>query len=105
MKDLFCEMCGKMLLIKDGMGKCKCGFEKKVEHTSTTETIKEKPEIGKGIAQHGNILATFPHKCKKCNHDKAQVIDLGVWYGDEAGVVRYKCGKCGFTEQDQQSNT
>jgi ribosomal protein S27AE len=30
---------------------------------------------------------------------------MGVWYSDEAGVIRYKCGKCGFTEQDKGSNT
>ena len=69
------------------------------------ETIKQKEVVGQGAVEDENIYATFPNICKKCGHDKAQVIELGIWYSDEAGVVRYKCGKCGFVEQDKQSNT
>ena len=47
----------------------------------------------------------FPHLCSKCCHDKAEVLDLGVWFGDEAMVIRYKCIKCGYAEQDKGSNS
>jgi len=70
-----------------------------------TESIKKKKLVGTGIIDDKNIYATYPHKCKKCGHDKAQVIDLGIWYSDEAGVIRFKCGKCGFAEQTADSNT
>lgn len=86
------------------IGKCLCGFEKIIEVTADEE-IKKKPEKGKGAIKQENLLATFPHKCKKCGFEKAEVIELGVWFSDESGVIRYKCGKCGFTEQDKESNT
>jgi len=105
-QNIFCDECGRILTIKENIGRCTCGFEKTFDsEIFSTEHIKQKPEKGKGAIKEQNILATFPHECIKCGHDKAQVIELGVWYSDEAGVVRYKCGKCGFTEQDKGSNT
>ena len=109
---LFCEKCGTIIKIEkiDGkkIAKCICGFEKQIEDNSeisATETVVKQPEIWKGAVSSKNKLATFPHECTKCGHDGAEVIDLGVWYGDEAGVIRYKCGKCGHTDQDKESNT
>jgi DNA-directed RNA polymerase subunit M/transcription elongation factor TFIIS len=101
---MFCDKCGKILRIEKGIGKCSCGFEKQTEIT-TDQKIKQKQEKGKGCVEDKNELATFPHTCKKCGYDKAQVIEMGVWFTDEGGVVRYKCGKCGFAEQDRDSNT
>ena len=91
------------------IARCLCGFEQDFDETkhdiSSTESMPRRPEKGKGAVDSKNQLAGFPHLCKKCGYDKAQVIDLGVWFSDEAGVIRYKCGRCGFTEQDQGSNT
>jgi len=70
-----------------------------------SENIKKKPVIGTGVVEDKNIFATYPHKCKKCGYDKAQVIDMGIWYSDEAAVTRFKCGKCGFAEQTADSNS
>ncbi len=93
----------------NNVAKCLCGFEMPLNshdhEVSSIESIKKQPEIGKGAVSTKNKLATFPHECTKCGHDGAEVIDLGVWYGDEAGVIRYKCGKCGHTDQDKESNT
>ena len=100
----FCKQCGSVMQIKEGIGKCKCGFEMQCDLESE-QNQKQKPKKGSGFVHDKNELATFPHLCKKCGHDKAQVIELGVWYGDEGGVIRYRCGKCGFTEQDKDSNT
>ncbi len=109
---LFCDKCGKISKIEKIDNKrvvrCSCGFEKQLEEhheVSSTENMPIVPEKGKGAVSGKNQLATFPHTCKKCGYDKAQVIDLGVWFSDEAGVIRYRCGKCGFTEQDKDSNT
>jgi DNA-directed RNA polymerase subunit M len=104
--NIFCNVCGRILTITEKVGKCACGFEKTFsEEIFSTEEIKQKSQKGEGFVKEQNILATFAHECKKCGHDKAQVIEMGVWYSDEAGVIRYKCGKCGFTEQDKGSNT
>lgn len=86
------------------IGKCSCGFSKEI-NVSHEEKIKQPVEKGKGYVKDKNELATFPHKCKKCGYEFCQVIEMGVWFGDEAGVIRYKCGKCGRTEQDKESNT
>lgn len=93
--------------IEDNIGKCSCGFEKvfELDETSVSEHIKQKEHKASGFVHDKNELATFPHKCQKCGHEKAQVIDLGVWIGDEAGIIRYKCGKCNSTETEKGSNS
>jgi ribosomal protein S27AE len=64
-----------------------------------SERIEKKKEIGGGVAEDKNEFATYSHKCTKCGYDKAQIIDLGIWYGDEDNIIRLRCGKCGFAEQ------
>jgi len=102
---LFCKKCNKILSLKEEDKFCSCG-EPKPENTN--HAVREKifsKEKGEGSVKDENIYATFPHVCKKCGYDKAEVIDLGIWCSDEAAVIRYKCGKCKFVEQDSQSNT
>ena len=69
------------------------------------DKIDKKEIVGQGVVDDKNIFATYPHLCTKCGHDKAQVIEMGIWYSDEAGVIRFRCGKCGFTEQTKESNS
>ena len=104
---MFCSKCKRLLNISEGIGKCSCGNIQimKDGYASATESMPAMKKKGEGAVKDENLLATFPHECPKCGYDKAQVIDLGVWYGDEGGVVRYKCGKCGYTVQDKGSNT
>jgi len=104
MKKLFCPVCSKLLISNEGGLKCICGYIS--QEIIGTEENSIKPSLkGEGFVEDKNELATFPNTCKKCGHDQAQVIELGVWFGDEAGVVRYKCGKCGYTSQDINNNT
>ena len=94
----FCDKCGKLLKIKGNVGACSCGFEKKVDAL----VIKEKTEShiqDIKIISGKNEFATFPHKCKKCGYDRAELIDLGAPVSDEAGVILLKCGRCGHTER------
>ena len=63
-----------------------------------TETVKQKEIVGTGVIPDENIYATYPHECKKCGYNKGQLIELGIWFSDEEGVVRVKCGKCGWAE-------
>jgi len=46
-----------------------------------------------------NLLAVHDHICKKCGHDKAELMEMAPNYSDEDGIYRMKCGKCGFTVQ------
>lgn len=62
-----------------------------------SEKIKHKEEKF-GIIEDINPLAVYPHKCKKCGYEKAQLIEPGIWVADEDSVIRYKCGKCGYVE-------
>ncbi len=63
-------------------------------------SMKNKEE-GKKVEVHDgiNILAVHDHKCKKCDHDKAELIEIAPFYSDEDSLVRMKCGKCGHVER------
>ena len=63
-----------------------------------TEKIKKEVKGDLAAVEEENIFATYDHVCKKCGYDKAQIVDLGIWYSDEDNVLRIMCGKCGFTE-------
>jgi DNA-directed RNA polymerase subunit M/transcription elongation factor TFIIS len=102
----FCQECGKIIQNEKEKTACSCGFQRAIANIriSTVETISHL-DVGKGISSGKNEFATFPHKCKKCGHDKSEVIDLGIWYSDESGTLLYLCGKCGFVEKEVQSNS
>jgi DNA-directed RNA polymerase subunit M/transcription elongation factor TFIIS len=101
----FCPNCGKIATVrKDGINRieCKCGFSKLIlegEDVTFEEKIPERQEIGKGAVEKKHDLSGFPHECRKCGHGEAEAIELGVFYGDEAGVYLFKCKKCGYSER------
>jgi DNA-directed RNA polymerase subunit M/transcription elongation factor TFIIS len=86
---LFCDKCNHFELFK----------AKNNPNTSSKEKIKKEKERGKGVTSDKNILATYKHKCSKCGYDKAQILDLGIFYSDEDNLILLKCGKCGFSER------
>ena len=61
------------------------------------EKIKKKEEKFE-VATEENPLAVYPHTCKKCGYEKAQLIEIGIQIGDEDPVIKYKCGRCGLVE-------
>jgi len=63
------------------------------------EEIHHEAERGKGAVEDKNVYATYPHKCEKCGYGKAEIVDEGVKYTDEAGVILLECGKCGWGER------
>lgn len=101
----FCPKCKDLLIPKEVKNKfiikCdKCGFSKKVkESLIRTEKIKHQEEKREGIIKDKNLFATYPHKCKKCGYDKAEIIDQGVKYSDEESEILFQCGKCGWSER------
>ena len=100
----FCKRC-KNILPPLNSGKkfiefLNCGFKQNVEkNLISSEKIKMGIEKGKGVKSEENIYATYPNICKKCGHDKAQVIDMGIKYSDEDNLIFLKCGECGFSER------
>jgi len=61
--------------------------------------MEKQKERGKEVGEDKNIFANYHNVCKKCGYDKAQILDLGVFYSDEDNLILLKCGKCGFSER------
>jgi len=101
----FCPKCGSMLIPKKEKEKfisqCpKCGFSKKSNKGLIVENkIEQQKPKGKGIAKDKNTFADYEHICKKCGYNKAQIIDMGIFYSDEDNLILLKCGKCGYAER------
>ncbi len=96
----FCDKCGKPLKIKENLAICPCGFAKQASQVYSSEKIEKPVQKGKGIFKEETSGKGFPHKCKKCGHDFADVVDLGVFYSDESSVHLFTCKKCKNTERD-----
>jgi DNA-directed RNA polymerase subunit M/transcription elongation factor TFIIS len=85
----FCDNCQEFKLIKTG----------EVTTLSFNKIIEKQNEKGEGIKENINEFANYLNLCKKCGYDKAQILDLGVFYSDEDNLILLKCGKCGFCER------
>lgn len=102
----FCQKCKTPMRPHKNQGvsyfKCDlCGFVSKIREDSLNVSEKIKPtEVkGEGIADDKNSFADYRNRCKKCGHDKAEIIDVGVLYSDEDNLFLLKCGKCGYSER------
>ena len=78
-----------------------CGFTEITEGKKliTKEKMIRPEKRGKGAVEDKDIFATYKHKCEKCGYDKAEVIDMGIFYSDEDNLILLKCGKCGHVER------
>jgi len=102
----FCKKCKTLLEPHKKEGRnflvCKnCGLSLDAENNSliTTEKIKHSPKRQKGFSKDEAVFASYKHVCKKCGYDKAEVIDMGIFYSDEDNLILLKCGKCGYSER------
>jgi len=102
----FCKQCGKLLPMKNEENKaivsCSCGsLNVLARETAFEEKQKKKPHRSSEVLHDNSAedLSGFPHKCRKCGHGFAEVKEMGIFYGDEAGVYLFKCKKCGYTER------
>jgi len=101
---MFCKTCGTLLQPKKTeYGKwmaCPRGHtQPELNKEENIVTLKNKPVKRVQVSDGKNILAVHDHKCKKCGHDKAELIDIMPFYSDEDCVTRMKCGRCGKVEQ------
>lgn len=103
----FCPRCGRMMKLglefkgteQRNISTCSCGFAKNFESKTIEENVPQKEKRSSEVVTEKHETRGFPHKCKKCGFGEAEVLELGVFYGDEAGVYLFKCKKCGYTER------
>ena len=102
----FCPKCEGIIIPVEKEGKlihkcvsCNFIFEETPKRIIVKESMIKKAKQGKGVCEDKNLLATYSNICKKCGHDKAQVLDLGIFYSDEDNLILLKCGKCGYSER------
>lgn len=101
----FCPRCHKMMIMQNDHGlnvvRCDCGYYSYDSHdTTTSEKILKKQEVAKGVFSPEKYQEEgFPHPCKKCGFDYAEVVDLGAPYSDESNIYLFKCKKCGYIER------
>ncbi len=101
----FCPKCKQIVVPfknKEGKYELTChNCNIKVGHVKPLvekEKIKNK-KVKSGVVKEENEYADYKNKCKKCGYDKAQIIDMGVFYSDEDNLIFLKCGKCGYSER------
>jgi DNA-directed RNA polymerase subunit M/transcription elongation factor TFIIS len=91
----FCDNCNEFQLMKT----------EEIKDLSSNEKMQKSKEKGGGIGKSENVFADYSNICKKCGYDKAQVLDLGIFYSDEDNLILLKCGKCGFSERIGRKTT
>ncbi|HIG92617.1 TPA: hypothetical protein HA242_04155 [Candidatus Woesearchaeota archaeon] len=105
MSSLCCTSCGGLLVPKTTpYGKwmaCPEGHIQKELNQEQNILVMKNQQPGKKIEvmDSKNLLAVHDHICKKCGHDKAELIEISCSYSDEDNVYRMKCGECGLVEQ------
>ncbi len=100
MKIPFCQNCGRLMHMKHGKAICECGEVRDFhESEKTSKEIMKKSDKAEGVVEDKNPFATYPHICKKCGYDKAQLTIIEPGQPDADQVIRFKCGKCHQTEQ------
>lgn len=100
---MFCPKCKSLLLPRDGVLSCSCGYSEKINKDDVVkEKISSSDEdivVRKGISP----LATHDHICKKCGFKKAIFIESQIsvretWCNCDTDRPSFVCGKCGFRE-------
>lgn len=91
----FCEDCGDILVIIEGVYCCpKCGFEELIPDSSY-EVKREKPETKKVYVKKDDAgVPTIKISCPKCNNDRATVSNISTGMGISITVQKYTCQKC-----------
>lgn len=102
---MFCKTCSSLLIPRTTpYGKwmsCPQGHSQPEVQQESKTTIQNNPLPGKHIEvmDGENRLAVYTHRCKRCGHDLAELLEISASYSDEDNTYRMKCGKCGQVEQ------
>ena len=102
---MFCKICKSLLVPKKtpygSWLSCPHGHIQPELNQTAVQSVKAPgTEVKRvGILDCDNRLAVYDHKCLKCGHNKAELIERSCSYSDEDNIYQMKCGKCGFIEQ------
>jgi DNA-directed RNA polymerase subunit M len=91
----FCDYCGEMLLIIDGVYSCsKCGSEELISDGSY-EVKREKTETKKVYVKNDyEEVPAIKISCPKCNNDRATVSVISTGMGVSLTTQKYTCTLC-----------
>jgi|SRR3989344_2274719 len=106
----FCTKCGRLLRFQntgpqeEKKVKCSCGSIQEFHSNDLIQREKQKETKKIEIIDDKDHLAVHKNICPKCGYDRAQLIDIAPFYGDEEPIIRYKCGKCKYVEQKSSTS-
>lgn len=95
----FCEKCGGIILLIEGVAKCsKCGFKpKKKIKIEASEKINKKESVAVVNEEADNTYPEVDMVCPECKNKKAFFWTLQTRAADESETKFYKCTKCKHT--------
>lgn len=97
----FCPECGSLLLPKEGLLQCRCGYTKEIG-----EKEKEKYDIGKKLEEPREIpvieeeiqqMPSVKVDCRRCGNTEAYYWMLQTRGADEPATKFFRCTKCKYT--------
>ena len=95
----FCPDCGAMLLPKNGVLECSCGYSNKLSENNDYE-VSEKIDAKETVKMLGEDVDVGPmtnETCPECGHDKATYKLLQTRSADEAPTRIFTWTKCKHT--------
>jgi len=92
---MFCKKCGALLMPKDGIMKCSCGYSQ--EEGKLQERKKKTKEVEVMNKGEAETNPRVPADCKDCGNKEAFTWALQTRSADEPETIFFKCTKCGTT--------
>jgi DNA-directed RNA polymerase subunit M len=97
----FCPKCGSLLIPKDGLFECRCGYTKALDQKESEEyNLREQVGRKRDILVIEEEVATMPKakvECKKCHNGEAYYWMLQTRSSDEPATKFFRCTKCKYT--------
>lgn len=91
----FCEKCGEVLIINDGVYTCpKCGYMEQIPGSSYEVKREQKPIKKIYVEKNKEEATTIKINCPKCHNDRATVENVSTGMGVSVMVQKYTCTEC-----------
>lgn len=97
----FCPKCGALLLPKEGLLQCRCGYKKEIgEKEKEMYTLDEKPKEPREIPvieEEIQQMPTVKSDCRRCGNTEAYYWMVQTRGADEPATKFFRCTKCKYT--------
>ncbi len=97
----FCPKCGALLLPKEGILQCRCGYSQEIgEEEKEGYVLEEKPKELQDIPVIEEDLQQMPTvrtSCKRCGNTEAYYWMVQTRGADEPATKFFRCTKCKYT--------